>query len=174
MAGLRVTLNTFSEVLDADSRTPFFIACVLNLHAHDEVIGVRILEKGQDVLGLLHELDAPSATLAVVGLQIAIPPSMTKTNHWELEAILEFQAATIAHQDDELSGYAYRTLSGRLFSDECELRVSQLVNARTIYAASNAIGPDIELSKFQMWLSAVLEELVNEAYALKIDRNTTK
>ncbi|AIZ32948.1 hypothetical protein NJ69_08030 [Pseudomonas parafulva] len=171
MAGLRVTLNTFSEVLDADSHTPFFVACLLNLYAHDEVIGVQILRKGENVLGLLHELDAPSATLAVVGLQIAVPPSMTMTNRWELEAILEFQTATIIHQDDELSGYIYRTLSGRLLSDDYQLSVSQLVNARTIYAASNANGHDEELSNFQMWLSAALGGLINEVHALKSDRN---
>lgn len=169
MARLRVTLETFSEVLDADPCTPFFIACVLNLYAHDEVLGVQILKKGQNVLGFLHELDDPSATLAVVGLQMAVPPCMTKTNRWELEAILDFQTATIIRQDDELSGYAYRTLSGRLFSDEYELNVTQLANARTIYAASNANGHDAELSKFQMWLSAVLEGLINEAYAMKTD-----
>jgi len=167
MTRLRVTLNTFSEAVDADPCTPFFVACVLNLYAHEEVLGVQILKKGQDVLGLLHELDNPSATLAVVGLQMAVPPCMTKTNRWQLEAILDFQTATISHQDEEMSGYAYRTLSGRLFSDECELDVTQLANARTIYAASNANVHDVELSKFQMWLSAILEGLINEVHVLK-------
>lgn len=50
MAGLRATLNTFSEVLNGDGRSPFLIVCMLDLHAHDEVIGIQAFRKGQSVL----------------------------------------------------------------------------------------------------------------------------
>lgn len=171
MAGLRATLNTFSEVLNGDGRSPFLIACMLDLHAHDEVIEVQAFSKGQSVLDLLYELDKPSATRAVIGLQLAIPPAMTSTERWKVEAVLDLQAATIYRQDIELDGYAYRTLSGRLFTDDFELNPMQIKNSRIIYASSNASTDDNELEQFQLWLSVVLENLISEAAAAAPQRS---
>lgn len=173
MAGLRATLNTFSEVLSGDDRSPFLIVCMLDLYAHDEVIGIQAFSKGQSVLDLFYELDKPSATQAIIGLQLAVPPAMTNTERWKVEAVLDLQAATIYRQDIELDGYTYRTLSGRLFSDDFELSPMQVKSSRSIYASSNASANDAELEQFQKWLSVVLENLINEASAADPKRSTT-
>lgn len=165
MAGLRATLNTFSEVLNGDGRSPFLIVCMLDLHAHDEVIGIQAVRKGQSVPDLFYELDKPSATQAIIGLQLAVPPAMTSTERWKVEPVLDLQAATIYRQEIELDGYTYRTLSGRLFSDDFELNPMQIKCSRSIYASSNASADDADLEQFQLWLSVVLENLINEAAA---------
>ncbi|QVL21422.1 hypothetical protein KH389_12910 [Pseudomonas qingdaonensis] len=136
---------------------------MLDLHAHDEVIEIQAFSKGQSVLDLFYELDKPSAIQAIIGLQLAVPPAMTNTERWQVEAVLDLQAATIYRQDIELDGYAYRTLSGRLFSDDFELSPMQIKSSRSIYASSNSSTNDAELEQFQKWLSVVLENLINEA-----------
>ena len=82
MPRLRVSMETFIETIRINGQSTFLLACVLDLRTPDDVIDVVICETGQKALDLLNRLDRPNAHQAIVGVQLALPPRMSKAVKW--------------------------------------------------------------------------------------------
>lgn len=167
MPSLRVSLETFSEVIDRNGQSTFLIICVLDLRGTDDVIEIVVCKTGQCALDFLNRLDRPNAEQAVVGVQLALPPQMTKEAKWMVQPVLDFTRVTLDVNMHLTDTYAYRVASGKYFSDNKEISAQAIKSVRSIYQASNAESQaDPELSAFQFWIAKILRQLIEEAYTL--------
>jgi len=167
MPSLRVSLETFSEVIDRNGQSTFLIICVLDLRGTDDVIEVVVCKTGQCALDFLNRLDRPNAEQAVVGVQLALPPQMSKEAKWMVQPVLDFTRITFDVNMHLTDTYAYRVASGQYFTDDKEISAKAIRSVRSIYQASNAeLQADPELSAFQFWIAKILRNLINEACTL--------
>jgi hypothetical protein len=174
MTTLRVNPETFSEVTAPGAESTFLIVCVLDLLEEKEIIDIRIFETGQSALDFLNELDRPNATSAVVGLQLALPPSFSYGKKWQVEPVVDFTRVTAELPGEALDTYAYRIANRRYYIDGCEIPFDTLKSERSIYQASNANSSDPELSTYQAWVAKILGELINEQYNLQQNKGAAR
>jgi len=167
MTTLRVNPETFSEVTSLGAGSTFLIVCVLDLLEEKEIIDIRVFETGQNTLDFLNELDRPNATSAVVGLQLALPPSFSSDQKWRVEPVVDFARVTVAQPERVLDAYAYRIASGRYYVDGNEIPFKAVRSERSIYQASNANSSDPVLNAYQAWIARILGELVNEQFIMQ-------
>lgn len=168
MPSLRVSLESFSDVIDRNGQSTFLIICVLDLRGADDVIEIVVCKTGQCALDFLNRLDRPNAEHAVVGVQLALPPQMTKEAKWMVHPVLDFTRVTLDVNTHLTDTYAYRIASGQYFSDNKEISAQAIKSVRSIYQASNAeCQADPELSAFQFWIARILRQLIDDAYTFE-------
>ncbi|WP_234451996.1 MULTISPECIES: hypothetical protein [unclassified Pseudomonas] len=150
---------------ESDSRLPstMLIVAVLNLNEPDQTVEMVKCSSGQALADLFNELDRPYAEQAIVGVQLAIPPQLNGSKRWTVEAVLDFaRARSRSHGDEALDIYAYRLASDALFTDNALVELTDVLEWRTLYGASNGEGAcDSQLMAHQAWLSIVITTMVN-------------
>lgn len=162
MPTLRVNPETLSQLVD-DSASTTLIICVLDLRETEDFIDLEFFKTGQSALDYLHKLDRPNASLAVVGVQIVLPPRLS-SGRWKVEPVLDFTRLIVEKSNKESECYAYRVASGRFFADNKEISIKSIKSSRSLYQASNADDQDDpELSAYQNWVAELLAKLLCEA-----------
>lgn len=165
MTTLRANLGTLAGAIDLSEPSTFLIACFINLERAEDVIEIRAFKRGQAVINFLNLLDRPDASEVVVGLHLALPPCLNLEDGWQVTSIVDFTRITEQNTKGVRDIYAYRTSSGRVFTDGEEVLVENIKSERSVYQASNADGgSDPELEEYQATTAEFLSRLVNEIY----------
>lgn len=162
MPTLRVNPESLSNLVDCSDSTVLII-CVLDLRKTEDFIDLEFFKTGQMALDYLHKLDRPNASLAVVGVQLVLPPRLSK-GRWKVEPVLDFTKLIVEKSSKQSECYAYRVASGRYFSDNQEIHINNIKSAKSLYQASNADNQDdAELSAYQNWMAELLGKLLIDA-----------
>lgn len=162
MPTLRVNPESLSNLVD-DSDSTALIICVLDLRNMEDFIDLEFFRTGQFALDYLHKLDRPNADLAVVGVQLVLPPRLGQ-GRWKVEPVLDFTKLTVERSKKRSECYAYRIASGRYFTDNQQIQLKSIKSSQSLYQASNADDrEDPELRAYQRWIAELLGKLLCEA-----------
>lgn len=162
MPTLRVNPESLSHLVD-DSASTTLIICVLDLRETEDFIDLEFFKTGQNALDYLHKLDRPNASLAVVGVQLVLPPRLS-SRRWKVEPVLDFTKLVVEKSNKKTECYAYRLASGRYFADNEEISIKNIRSSKSLYQASNADNQDDpELGAYQSWMAELLAKLLCEA-----------
>lgn len=162
MPTLRVNPESLSQLIDYNDSTALII-CVLDLRETEDFIDLEFFKTGQSALDYLHQLDRPNVSLAVVGVQLVLPPRLSG-ERWKVEPVLDFTKLIVEKSRKQSECYAYRVASGRYFADNEEIPINSINSFKSLYQASNAESQDdVELGVYQNWMAELLGKLLCEA-----------
>ncbi len=157
------TTNCLATASDSHLPSTMLIVAVLNLRDPDQSVDMVKRFSGQALADFFNELDRPDAEKAIVGVQFAIPPQLNGSKRWTVEAVIDFARARLRnHGDEVLDTYAYRLASDAVFTDNASVELTDILEWRTLYGASNGEEAcDPQLMAHQTWLSIVITRMVN-------------
>lgn len=145
------------------SLSTMIVVAVANVTDPEQAVGIVRRFSAEDLLELFVELDSPDSDSALVGIQLVTPPHLNGSIQWIAEAVVDFGKVRLRTANDLLRHtYAYRLISGAIFTDGERIEPSNVLEWSSIYEVCTADeAEELELLAHQTWLSTVITRIVN-------------
>ncbi len=149
------------------SRPTMLLAALVDLVGDAEKVSIRKRFYGKPMMDLINQVQN-DATHAIVGLLIATPPHVNRTDRWSVDVIDDFARTTIRdRQGATFTTYAYRTSSGSVFIDNALPDPTYIRNWKSRFRVpNNPVFGEMQSVDFQSRLAVFLTKLVNDMHLL--------